>query len=199
MADGMSLEIDNLAAWLAELNELPNVIRERVVKGAVATGASVIRKEYVARAPMWTGDVSKGHPPPGTLKRSVYQTRLVEFCTPTAEVWKVDVRRGATARNRKGERVLEKDAFYALWVEYGHYVRTPGMSEKEHRRARSGVDLYTGSKWVPARPFARPAFEAKKQEALNAMAAYLSENLSLATASMRYVRTVTGATAKAAA
>ena len=195
MSDGMTLEIDNLGAWLQELNDLPKVIRDRVAKGAVATGASVIRKEYVARAPMWTGDVAQGHPPPGTLKRAVYQTRMVEFCTPTVEVWKVDVRRGASARDRKGQRVLSKDAFYALWVEYGHYVRTPGTTEKEHRRLRSGVDLYTGAKWVPARPFARPAFEAKKGDALKAMADYMNENLALATASMRYVRAVTGAVA----
>ena len=193
MSDGMSLQVDNLSEWMAELRALPKVVQDRVVKGTVATGASVIRKEYVVRAPMWTGDVAEGHPPPGTLKRAVYQTRMVEFCTPTVEVWKVDVRRGATARDRKGQRIVSKDAFYALWVEYGHYVRTPGMSEQEHRKARSTVDLYLGAKWVPPRPFARPAFESKKDEAIKAMQTYFNENLALATASMRYVRAITSA------
>lgn len=192
MSDGMTFEVPDIAGWLAEFTELPKVVRDRLAKGTVATGASVIRKEYVLRAPIWTGEVSKGHPPPGTLKRSIYQTRLVEFCTPTSEVWKVDVRRGATARDRKGQRVVSKDAFYAMWVEYGHYVRTPGMTEKQHRAARSGVDLYTGSKWVPAQPFARPAFEAKKGDAMKAMQDYFTENLPAATASMRYIKAIGG-------
>ena len=70
MSDGMSLQVDNLSEWMAELRALPKVVQDRVVKGTVATGASVIRKEYVVRAPMWTGDVAEGHPPPGTLKPS---------------------------------------------------------------------------------------------------------------------------------
>lgn len=192
MSDGLTFDTPNMAEWLAELFSLPDAIRQRVVKGTVATGCSVIRKEAVLRAPLWTGNVSKGHPPPGTLKRSIYQTRLPEECSETVEVWKVDVRRGASARNRKGQRDLGRDAFYAVWVEYGHYVRTPGTTGSEHRRLRSGVDLYTGSKWVPARPFMRPAFETKRDEALQAMQQYLNENLGLAAASMRYVRAISG-------
>lgn len=191
--DSMTLEIPNLQAFLEELYEFPKAVQERIVKGTVATGASVIRKEAIRLAPVWSGEVSQGHPPPGTLKRAIYQTRLPEECDATTEVWKVDVRRGASARNRKtGARDLGKDAFYAMWVEYGHYTRTPGTTSKEHRRLRSGVDLYTGSKWVPARPYMRPAFEAKKAEALKAMETYFLENLELAAGTMRYIKAIGG-------
>jgi len=197
MSDSMGFETPNLREWLAELYSLPRVIQERVVKGTVATGASVIRKAAVQRAPMWSGKVSAGHPPPGTLKRAIYQTRLPEECSATREVWKVDVRRGKSAVSsrgkNKGKRMLGSDAFYALWVEYGHYTRTPGMTSKQHRKARGGVDVYTGSKWVPARPYMRPAFEANKDDAMQAMQKYLNENLGLAAGTMRYLTAISGA------
>ena len=196
MSDSMNFDVPNLGQWLAELHALPRLVRQRVAKGTVATGASVIRKEAVLRAPIYTGKVQEGHPPPGTLKRAIYQTRLPEECTETLEVWKVDVRRGRSAvaarGKNAGKRMLDRDAFYAMWVEYGHYTRTPDTSAREHRRLRSGVDLYLGSRWVPARPYMRPAFETKKGEAMQAMQQYLTERLPEATAALRYFKAIGG-------
>ena len=188
----MTFTMPDIGALVREMQAFPKVLRERAMKGAVATGASVIRKEAVLRAPIYTGKVQEGHPPPGTLKRSIYQTRLPELCSDSEEVWKVDVRRGASAVSRrgknKGQRMLDKDAFYALWVEYGHYTRTPGTTAKEHRRLRSGVDLYTGSRWVPAKPFMRPAFESSKQRAHDAMAEYLRKRVAEIAVDFRFMK-----------
>lgn len=192
MADGMSFEMVGMDEFLREIRMLPESIRTRVLKGAVATGAAVMRKDAVARAPIFSGKVQAGHPPPGTLKRAIYQTRMTQLCNDTQEVWKVDVRRGKTAvatrGKNKGQRNLAQDAFYAMWVEYGHYTRTPGTTAKEHRRLRSGVDLYTGSKWVPAKPFMRPAFTATQSAVLDAMGDYIDNNLKDAVAAMRFVK-----------
>jgi HK97 gp10 family phage protein len=192
MADGMTFEMVGMDDFLREIRMLPDSIRTRVLKGAVATGAKVMRKDAVARAPIFSGKVSSGHPPPGTLKRAIYQTRMTQLCSDTQEVWKVDVRRGKTAVStrgkNKGVRNLGQDAFYAMWVEYGHYTRTPGTSKKEHARLRGGVDLYTGSKWVPAQPFMRPAFTSTQSAVLEAMGNYIDNNLKDAVAAMRYVK-----------
>lgn len=191
MSDGASMEITGLADLLADLRTLPDVLQQRVMKGAVATGASIIRKEAVLRAPVWTGDVSQGHPPPGTLKRAIYQTRLPEWCTPTVETWKVDVRMGKRAASTKrGKGTVNLDAFYARWVEYGHYSRAPKSAGKTRKQRRAAVEsgAVQGAHFVLPRPFMRPAFEVKKQEALNAMQAYVTHNLPVAMAAMRILK-----------
>ena len=91
MSEPATLEVPDLSEFFREVRALPERIQQRVLKGACATGASVMRKAAIALAPEWTGDVQKGHPPPGTLKRAIYQTRMVQMCTPVQEVWKVDV------------------------------------------------------------------------------------------------------------
>lgn len=195
VADQITLNFPDMRAMLTEMALLPQVVRQRIAKGAVASAASVIRKAAIDLAPEWTGDVGAGHPPPGTLKRAIYQARLVDQCTPTVEVWAVDVRAGKQFRHMGSvsgsagpTQGINRDAFYARWVEYGHYTRTPGMTSAQHRRARSGVDLYTGATWVAARPFMRPAFESNKDEAIRVMEDYIRTNLAAATAANRFLR-----------
>ena len=158
MADSVSMEVRGLSELTANLRAMPQAMQTRILKGMVATGASVIRKEAIERAPQYTGTVQAGHPPPGTLKRAIYQTRLVAQCTPTLEVWLVSVRKGKNQQNAgpnhgdAGPMQTNRDAYYATWIEYG----TVKMA---------------------ARPFMRPAFEAKKQEASNAMRDYVAGHL----------------------
>jgi len=194
MSDTATLSMPNLADFLRELQALPKAIRERAVKGAVATAASVVRKDAIARAPLWTGEVQEGHPPPGTLKKAIYQTRMVDECTPTLEVWKVDAHKGKAVRNvgKKTSKFgptqgVNKDAFYAAWVEYGHFTRTPKGPGKRKTRQLAGIAAGT-VRWVPPHPFMRPAFETKKTEALNAMAEYLHNEMQAATAAMKFFK-----------
>lgn len=208
MTDTATLSMPNLADFLRELQALPRAIRERAVKGAVATAASVVRKDAIARAPLWLGSdkelmgmigqrthkMQAGHPPPGTLKKAIYQTRMVNECTDTLEVWKVDVSKGKDKRNvgKKTSKFgpvqgMNKDAYYAAWVEYGHFTRTPKGPGKRKARQLAGIAAGT-VRWVPPQPFMRPAFETKKTEALNAMAEYLRREIHAATDAMRYIK-----------
>ena len=191
MADYVRAEFTGLQDLLSDLRELPRAIQERVLKGALATGAKVIRDEARRLAPVYTefntatGEykpISDKHPPAGTLKKAIYYTRLVSACTPTTEVWLVSVHKGKKFRavsrgSGKGRYTENHDAFYASWVEYGHYTRTPGMTSQQHRKARGGVDIYLGSRWIPPQPFMRPAFDTKKEAAFQAMREYLLDNL----------------------
>lgn len=186
MSDGASLEFgSSLNEMLKEFVRLPELFQKRLMKGAVATGASVIRVDAVARAPSWTGPVAQGHPPAGTLKKAIYQTRLVAECTTTLEVWKVDVRRGRQARAvKRGKATANLDAYYASWVEFGHYTRAPKGSAKA---VSTGASFVAGSYYVMPHPYMRPAFEAKKNEAVQAMQNYLNENIPAAVAGMKYL------------
>ena len=144
----MTTEIRGLKELAATLRSMPQTVHDKVLRGAVSSAAAVMRKEAIRRAPVYTGRVGKGHPPPGTLKKAIYQVRVTAECTSILEVWAVTIARGKGARN---------DAYYAAMVEYG----TVKMA---------------------AQPFFRPAFEATKAGAAEAMRAYMDAHLPAALA-----------------
>ena len=131
------------------LSELPKNIAKNVLRGAVNAGASVIRKEVSVRAPVYTGPVSKGHPPPGTLKRAIYQKQIRERSTAQKQTFFVGVRQGKSAKKTKKGMV---DAFYARFVEFGTAKQV-------------------------AKPFMRPAFESKKVASVDAIKEYLTKRI----------------------
>ena len=175
----IEFQIKGLAELKAALSKLPAAIQSRVLRGMVSTGAAVIRQEAIQLAPEWTGVVSEGHPPPGTLKRAIYQTRLPELCTATREVWKVDVRKGKgkTVKGASGGQ-FSADAYYASWIEFGHYARLPKSAGKTYKiRSIAIASGAASARWVPAHPFMRPAFETQKEAASKAMGSYLTFKL----------------------
>lgn len=134
------------------LKELPDRISKNVLRGAVAAGAAIIRKEAIARAPVYTGSVAEGHPPPGTLKRSIYQKQILEYSNLTQQMFYVGVRHGKKYQKQGKKRNLSQDAYYAKWVEFG-------------------------TSKMPAHPYLRPAFEAKKNDAVQSIKDYLAKRI----------------------
>ena len=152
MGEVNTLYVQGLDQLKAALQELPKRIGRNVLRGAIGAGAAVIRKEAQARAPVYTGSVAKGHPPPGTLRRSIYQTQVRELSSDTRQVFRVGVRKGKQFRKQGKKGNLSQDAFYAHMVEFGTVKMT-------------------------ARPFLRPAFEARKSAAVEAIRAYLARRI----------------------
>jgi len=180
--------VDGLDQLIQELQDLAPALREHVLKGACATACSVLRKEAIRRAPQYTGDVAQGHPPPGTLKKAIYQTRMVNKCDATHEVWAVNVKRGSRTISKgknAGQKTNDRDAFYALWVEFGHYASAPHAMTKTAKAAGRALGV---AKFIPAHPFMRPAFEAAKGSAMTAMQQYIADHLLFATAANRYLK-----------
>lgn len=183
----VEIKVTGMAELKQTLMALPEAIRLRVVKGMVATGAEIFRAEAVSRAPVFTGPISAGHPPSGTLKRAIYKTRMPSECTDTREVWKVSVKKGKAAQtsgsnsSSSGPEQVNQDAFYARWVEYGHYTRAPkGLAPTQFGRRQivsTGSQMVIGAHYVSPKPFMRPSFETKKQAAVNAMGTYLAYKL----------------------
>lgn len=158
-----AFEMKGLAELSQALKELPDRIAKNVLRGAVNAGATVIRKEAELRAPEYHGDVSKGHPPPGTLKKSIRQKRIANASNDGRQIYIVYVKKGTTytyANSTKGRRKkmaantyqTEGGVFYWRFVEFG----TSKMA---------------------ARPFMRPAFEVKKQAAVEAIRDYLAKRI----------------------
>ena len=150
--------IKGLSELSAALKELPQRIARNALRQSVARGASLIRDEAKARAPV-SSEAQPGHPLPGTLRRAIVIRHDAKRSGPTSQTYVVAVRQGKKYRNqgKKGNR--SQDAYYWRWVEFG----TVKMS---------------------ARPFLRPAFEAKKQEAVQAITEYLAQRIAQEAASL---------------
>lgn len=148
-------ELQNIAGLKelqAALKELPDRIAKNVLRGSVNAGATVIKKEAQQRAPLYTGTVQAGHPPPGTLKRAVYQKGIKELSNAVKQTFFVGVRKGKKYQKQGKNGNLSQDAYYANFIEFGTVK-------------------------MPAHPFMRPAFEAKKLEAVEAIKAYLTKRI----------------------
>jgi HK97 gp10 family phage protein len=144
--------IEGLKELLAALKELPEKIARNALRVSVYAGAKVIRDEAKIKAPVTTGPVSEGHPPPGTLKRSIIMKWIPEQSGMYNQVFAVTVRHGKKyqKQGKKGDK--SQDAFYWRFVEFGT------------------------SKMI-AHPFMRPAFEAKKHDAVEAIKTRLAERI----------------------
>lgn len=176
------VQVTGLRELGAMLRELGPKMQTRVMKGAVATAAAVFRNEAVRLAPVYSGKIGKNHPPPGALKKAIYMTRMVKLCNERVEVWMVNVRKGRRFQAHKsGGATNNVDAYYAKWVEYGHYTRTPkGLALTKAGRRKiiaSGSQLVSGAHYVVPRPFMRPAFESNKAVAVQAMREYMATNI----------------------
>jgi HK97 gp10 family phage protein len=154
MANGFDggLKIDGLQDLQRALRELPVNIGRNVLRGAVSAGAAEVRQEAKNKAPVYHGDVTQGHPPAGTLKRSLYQKQIRELSDNFRQVFFVGVRRGKKYQKQGKNGNLSQDAFYWTFVEFG--------TEK-----------------MPAQSFLRPAFESRKQAAVDRMKEYMTKRI----------------------
>jgi HK97 gp10 family phage protein len=152
MADELVMRVEGLDELAQKMRMMAPRLAKNGLRAAVYAGAKVIRDEARLRAPRWTGPVSKGHPPPGTLRRSIIMKQIREQSDARRQTFYVAVRHGKQYRNQGKKGNLSQDAFYWRFVEFG----TVKMS---------------------ARPFMRPAFEAKKREAVEAIKQRLAEKV----------------------
>lgn len=143
-------------------------IDEPTLRAVGFAGADIFRDQAKLNA--------QAHIQTGTLHRNIIVKHVDEESNEgVRQVYVVTVRRGKYG----GE-----DAFYARWVEKGHKFvprnkkvsartgRTIGWAA--HRRA---AELEYGTATVQAYPYMRPAYESRKQDAVDAMTQTLAEQL----------------------
>lgn len=148
-----NVRIDGLAELGQALRQLPQALATKALRGAVASAAAMVRKEAVALAPQWHGAVSKGHPPPGTLKKAIYQARSRSASSKVQQTFIVGVRAGKKYQaTKRGKKEVNLDAYYWRWVEFG-------------------------TSHMAAKPFLRPGFETQKSAAAEEIRVYLTARL----------------------
>lgn len=158
---------------------LIEAVQETAEQVIDSVGESTLRTVAYAGADLFRDQVKQNalaNKKTGMLFNSIIVKRLEEESSGgTRQVYLVTVRKGSYG----GE-----DAFYWRWVENGHKFvpknknvsartgRTIGWAA--HRRA---AELEYGTRRTRAYPFMRPAYETKKQEAVNLMTQTLAEQL----------------------
>lgn len=90
----------------AALRELPERVAKNALRSAVAAGASEIRKEVRAHAPVDSG----------LLKKNIYQKQIREASGATQQTFYVGVKSGK-ARNKDGTK--KELPFYWRFMEFG--------------------------------------------------------------------------------
>lgn len=133
--------IKGLTELLSELRELPGNIEKNALRTGVFRAAQMMRDRLKSAAPMSSGMPPKGKKfrekyPPGTLKRSIRAKRR--------RGTKDEVAAGITG------------AFYAKWVEFGHFLKTKGKRKSERQVIGH----------VPANPFIARTYETSKEDAM---------------------------------
>ena len=139
-------------------------------------GARVIRDEAKIKAPVVTG----------RLKRAIYTKYIRELSDPWKATYYVGVRKGKRYVRLNAKR--DMDAYYAKFVEYGHFTRRAGskFAKIGYRKSNVGQvnnellasEVQTGAvRWVPAQPFMRPAWDAKQDAALEALKSYMQKRI----------------------
>jgi HK97 gp10 family phage protein len=107
MANERLEHVKGLSEMLGELRSLPIKLRKEAIGEATRDAAKVVRDDAKQRVHTYTGQVQRGHPPPGTLKKEVIYKRIGEQCTVEREVYFVLNRRSKSR------------AYYWRWVEFG--------------------------------------------------------------------------------
>lgn len=139
----VDLEIKGLGDLERTFLDMSAQLNKQVLRVATYAAAAKFRKEARDLAPVYTGKVGQGHPPPGSLKKSLIVKYINEESSTFQQVYKVTVRKGGkrsyvnNKQNRRERRVGKtysvfsgNDAYYAHMVERG----TSKMSAKPFMR-----------------------------------------------------------------
>ena len=156
----------------------PKIAKNCLAVGVYA-GAKVFQVEARRLAPVYTGKVQDGHPPAGQLKRDLILKHASEQSNAFQQTYLITVRQGKKYKTVVNRHVVYLNAFYAKWVENGHWYVSENKMTKVNRHGatvighwaehRAAAKTGTDAKWVGAKPFMRPAFDTKLNQAIEAI------------------------------
>lgn len=169
------IKVTGLQELNRNLARLADDVQRKYLRGAVAAGARLIRDAAIKNVPIRSG----------TLRRALYSKWIQEASGNNRQTFLVSVRRGkqfqAKTRTSKKGRITKtksSDAYYWTWIEFGHVATGPTrIAGGALRRERSRQKLKSAGRFVPPRPFLRPAFESNKTAAIEAVRVELAKRI----------------------
>lgn len=166
----VTIQLKGFDELAAKLREMPQDIARNALRSSVSAGAAVIRDEAKLQAPVLSG----------TLRRAMYIKQIRELSDAQRQTFYVGARQGKRYQ-KVGKKGRNYDAFYARFVEFGHFTRPPGGGQLKRGRGRvQSLQIMLANKsikFVDPDPFLGPAFREKKDAAINSMAAKLRERI----------------------
>lgn len=116
MAGDVQVKITGLDEVIAALKGLPDKLRKRILRNALAAGARIVRDEARASAPVLRNPVKARYRTPGTVRNAiVVRTSKVARRAGDVGVY-VNVR--PAKRGQRGAK-SKTDPFYWRWLEFG--------------------------------------------------------------------------------
>lgn len=194
MSDGFAINLEQFTPYVNELRQMPTVMREKLARGAAKAVAGELRDRAVANVPV-LAEERAGVAPPGNLKRSIYAVRIPEKCSFTTEVWKVDIRVGKgnwKHKRNQGKATNTQGAYYGVWVEKGHFTRTPASVLKfgpgTRNQNREAWQKSGKATWVAPRPYMAPAILSMNGDFEKIVRSYYDRNMPEALRTFRFLK-----------
>lgn len=150
---------------------IPEHYHGKVLQKALAAGARPIVAEARNLAPVQSG----------VLRKSIYSGRDRKNSTATLEQRLIAVRSG------KRFQKAGKDAFYWRWVEFGRGEITAGKSRILFNK-RTNEAFGKTVRAVPAKPFLRPAFQTRRNEAVGKIRDTLAKEITVVARKARWTQ-----------
>ena len=149
----MSVEVEiEMKDLLKRLKTLPEKMQKRIITGGVRASAKPIIKDARSRIHNRTGILAKSI---GVTKRRSKNKNIIVYTISP----RVKKGVGTTAKMGTLEYKKAMGGYYGMWVELGHPIM------KKNKKVG----------FSPARPFLKPAFEAKGEEAIKAFKEYVKK------------------------
>lgn len=161
--------VAGMSQLLPALKELAPTLQRRHMGKAVGAATQVVRDQAFQDAPVYHGDVSKGHPPPGTLKRAIQRKFLGTFGTRTQ--WIVFVRSGKKARDTRVVHRLQGPQMPGAAKQSMRFIQI------ENQDAYYWKMVNFGTSKMPANRFMSNALPKSATQAIDAMHHQLAHGL----------------------
>lgn len=169
-----SFDVPGFKELMDKMEQLPIRLEKSVMRGAIRAGSKIVADQARRNAPvLQTPDKRRVF---GALAKSI---RVMATGVKNSVVRGGVVAGGKTSVGR-GKNKEAADAFYAMWVEYGHLIRTAGqrlMGGTRSKQAQRASLAASGAASVPPHPFMRPAIDSKTQAAIDATAQYIRDRV----------------------
>jgi HK97 gp10 family phage protein len=172
MADGIALTLSS-AQLEQNLQSIPAKLESKIAREALQAGGEVIAAAFEASAPYLTGATKDD------IVIKVHVNASGNFSDNYVLVGPGFVRSELRIRKR-GKYAGRADTstspgVYEKFVELGH--APPGMAAEKRKARRSGFRIEFGDRETPPHPWAGPAFNASKGDAMNAMTEVMQSGL----------------------
>lgn len=174
--------IKGLKELQEQLKLFPANVSKNVMRTAVRRGAEVLHEACRRMAPEL--QVDDRHQSPaikGLLKSAVYHKLIAEFSNDLQQTYFVGVRRGKKSNNVKvkGGSVVNMNAYYWTWIEFGHFYVPPRANKKTiSQRENRKQHLEAGTAvWIPARHFMRDAWNLSKEAVTDTVINYIEQRV----------------------